>query len=79
MKVVTVTTVRIELVTVTVMTVLIKTVMVTTGYVGNKVMYNFFQIACSMLVKVFHHPYTHFLVKVGPVWSINCTNGDTFR
>ena len=79
MKVVTVTSVRVELVTVRVMTGIVEAVMVSTKYVGSKVIYKFFQIACSMLVKVFHHPYTQFLVKVGPVWSINCTNGDTFR
>ena len=61
---------RVELVTVTVMTVMVDTVMISTEYVGSKVIYNFFQIACSMLVTVFHHPYTQFLVKVGPGRSI---------
>ena len=37
-----------------------------------------FQIAFSML-KVFHCPHTQSMLTVGPVWSLQCTDGDTLR
>ena len=79
---VTVVAVKALTVTVTVMIVIVLTVTVTvtvTGYVGSKVIFPVFQIACSMLIKLFHHPGTQPMVKVGPVWYLNCTDGETFR
>ena len=52
---------------------------VMSAHVRRDVMFKPFQISSIMLVKIFHLPRTQSIVKVGPVWDLQCTDGETCR